>query len=90
MNFLPERDPIGARAPWSVIASARPARTSSITTGTKEEHQIRVRTEFGVERDRTRVEGDRTRVGEFLFVLIGLVALNQPWHPVYIGLGGLD
>jgi hypothetical protein len=24
-----------------------------------------------------------------LFVLIGLVALNQPWHTVYIGWGGL-
>jgi hypothetical protein len=50
----------------SVLASARPARTPSITTGTKEEHKIRVRTEFGVERRRIKVERDRTRVGEFL------------------------
>jgi hypothetical protein len=53
----------------------RLARMPSITIGTKEEHQIRVRTEFGVERGRTRVE-------EFLFVSIVLVFLNQPWHPV--------
>jgi hypothetical protein len=43
------------------------ARTPSITTRTKEEQQIRVWIEFGVERG-------RTRVGEFLFVSIGLVA----------------
>jgi hypothetical protein len=43
----------------------RPARTPSITTGTKEEQQIRVRTEFGLERDKTR-EGERIRVGEVL------------------------
>jgi hypothetical protein len=67
----------------------KPARTSSITVGMKEEQQIRVRTEFGVVRGRTRVEGDRRRVGEFWFVLIGLVVLNRPWHPVYIGWGVL-
>jgi hypothetical protein len=44
----------------------RPARTPSITAGTKEEQQIRVRTEFGIERGRTRVEGERIRVGEVL------------------------
>jgi hypothetical protein len=43
----------------------KPARMSSITAGTKKEHQIRVRTEFGVERGRTRV-GERIRVGEDL------------------------
>jgi hypothetical protein len=32
----------------------------------KEEQQIRVRTEFGVERGRTRVEGEIIRVGEVL------------------------
>jgi hypothetical protein len=37
----------------------------STATGMKEEEQIRVRVEFGVERDRTRVEGDRTRVAKF-------------------------
>jgi hypothetical protein len=31
----------------------------------KEEQQIRVRTEFGVERGRTRVKGNRIRVREF-------------------------
>jgi hypothetical protein len=36
----------------------------------KEEQQIRIRAEFGVERDRTKVERDRTRVEEFMFVLI--------------------
>jgi hypothetical protein len=44
----------------------RPARTSSIATGTKEEQQIRVETEFGLERGKTRVEGERIRVGEVL------------------------
>jgi hypothetical protein len=44
----------------------RLVRTPSITTGIKEEWQIRVRTEFGVERGRTRVEGERIRVGEVL------------------------
>jgi hypothetical protein len=39
-----------------------PARTPSITAGAKEEQQIRVRTEFGVERGTIRVEKDRTRV----------------------------
>jgi hypothetical protein len=48
----------------------------SITAGTKEEHQIRVRTEFGVERGRTRIEGERIRVEEFWSVSIGLVTLN--------------
>jgi hypothetical protein len=61
----------------------RPARTSSIATGTKEEQQIRVETEFGLERGKTRVEGERIRVGEVLIVL------NRSWHPVYIGWGGL-
>jgi hypothetical protein len=28
-------------------------------------------------------------VGEFLFVSIGLVAFNRPWHLAYIGWGGL-
>jgi hypothetical protein len=32
----------------------------------KEEQQIKVRAEFGVERRRIRVEKDRTRVREFL------------------------
>jgi hypothetical protein len=44
----------------------RPARTPSIATGMKEEQQIRVMAEFGVERIRRRVESDRTWVGEFL------------------------
>jgi hypothetical protein len=44
----------------------RPARTPSITARTKEEQQIKVMTEFGVERGRTRVEGERIRVGEVL------------------------
>jgi uridine phosphorylase len=44
----------------------RPARMPSITTGMKEEQQIRVRIEFGVERGRTRVEGERIRVREVL------------------------
>jgi hypothetical protein len=48
----------------------RPARTPSIAVGAKEEQQIRVRTEFVVERGRTRVERDRIRVGEFWFVSI--------------------
>jgi hypothetical protein len=44
-----------------------PARMTSITTGMKEEQQIRVMTKFVVDRgSRTRVEGDRTRVGEVL------------------------
>jgi hypothetical protein len=43
---------------------------SSIAVGTKEELQIMVRTEFGVERGRTKVEKDRTRVEEFVFVSI--------------------
>jgi hypothetical protein len=34
----------------------------SIAVGMKEEHQIRVRTKFGVERGRTSVDGDITRV----------------------------
>jgi hypothetical protein len=68
---------------------ARLAGTPSITIGTKEEQQIRVKTKFGVERGRTRVEGDRIRVGEFWFISIGLVALNRPWHLVYIGWGGI-
>jgi hypothetical protein len=69
----------------------------------KEEQQIRVRAEIrverdrtGIERDRTRVEEDRTmvdgyrtRVDEFWFILIGLIALNRSWHPVFIGWGGL-
>jgi hypothetical protein len=66
----------------------RLVRTPSITAGTKEKQQIRVRTKFGVERGRTWV-GDRTRVGEFLFVSIALVALNRPWHLVFIGWRGL-
>jgi hypothetical protein len=45
----------------------RLARTPSNAVGTKEEQQIRVRREFGVERGRTRIEKDRTRVGEVLF-----------------------
>jgi hypothetical protein len=45
--------------------------------------------EFGVERGRTRVEGDRIRVGEFWFVSIELVVLNKLWHPIYIGWRGL-
>jgi hypothetical protein len=44
----------------------RPARTPSITAEMKEEQQIRVRTKFGVERGRTRVEGERIRVEEVL------------------------
>jgi hypothetical protein len=38
------------------------ARTPSITAGTKEEQQIRVMTEFGIERGRTRVEEEVIRV----------------------------
>jgi hypothetical protein len=38
----------------------------SITARTKEEQQIRVKVEFGVERRRIRVERDRKRVREFL------------------------
>jgi hypothetical protein len=45
----------------------------------KEEQQIRIRAEFGVEGRRIRVERDRTRVRVF-----GLVALNRSWHPIYI------
>jgi hypothetical protein len=44
----------------------RPARTPSIAARTKEEQQIKVMTEFGVERGRTRMEGERIRVGEVL------------------------
>jgi hypothetical protein len=63
----------------------RLARTSSIAARTKEEQQIRVMIEFGVERNSTRVECDRTRAKEFWFVSIGLVVLNRPWHLVFIG-----
>jgi hypothetical protein len=42
------------------------ARTLSIVTKMKEEQQIKFRIEFGVERGRTRVEGERIRVGEVL------------------------
>jgi hypothetical protein len=38
----------------------------SIAAWTKEEKQIRVRTEFGVERRRIKVERDRTMVGVFI------------------------
>jgi hypothetical protein len=55
-------DAVRAGAPWCVQVSARLASTSSITAGMKEEHQIRITTGFGVERNRIRVEGDRTRV----------------------------
>jgi hypothetical protein len=61
----------------------RLARTPSITIRTKEEQQIRVRTKFRIERGRTRIEGDRIRVGDLWFVSIGLVALNRLWHPIY-------
>jgi uridine phosphorylase len=44
----------------------RPARTSSIAARMKEEEQIMVMIEFGVERGRTWVEGERIRVGEVL------------------------
>jgi hypothetical protein len=44
---------------------------------------------FEVERDRTKVEGDRIRVDEFWFVSIGLVTLNRSWYPVFIGWGDL-
>jgi hypothetical protein len=47
---MPGRDPVGAEAPWYVLASARPTRTPSITAGMKEEQQIRVMTEFGIEK----------------------------------------
>jgi hypothetical protein len=67
----------------------RLVRTLSIVVRMKEEHQIRVRTEFGVERERIRVEVDRRRVREFWFVSIVLVVLNRPWHPIFIGWGGL-
>jgi hypothetical protein len=67
----------------------RLVRTLSIVVRMKEEHQIRVRTEFGVERERIRVEVDRKRVREFWFVSIVLVVLNRPWHPIFIGWGGL-
>jgi hypothetical protein len=46
--------------------------------------------EFGLERDRTEVEEDRTRVGDFWFISIRLVALNWSWHPVFIGWGCLS
>jgi hypothetical protein len=49
-----------------VLASTRPARTHVIAVGTKEEQQIRVRIEFGIERRRIRVERGGTMVGEFL------------------------
>jgi hypothetical protein len=49
-----------------VLASTRPARTHLIAVGTKEEQQIRVMIEFGVEKRRIRVERGRTMVGEFL------------------------
>jgi hypothetical protein len=67
----------------------RLVRTLSIVVRMKEEHQIRVRTEFGVERERIRVEIDIKRVREFWFVSIVLVVLNRPWHPIFIGWGGL-
>jgi hypothetical protein len=67
----------------------RLVRTLSIVVRMKEEHQIRVRTEFGVERERIRVEVDIKRVREFWFVSIVLVVLNRPWHPIFIGWGGL-
>jgi hypothetical protein len=38
----------------------------SIIAKMKEEQQIKVRIEFEVERGRTRVEGERIRVGEVL------------------------
>jgi hypothetical protein len=44
----------------------RPARMSSIAARTKEKQSIRVSTKFGVERGRTRVEGEGIRVGEVL------------------------
>jgi hypothetical protein len=49
---------------------------ASITTGTKEEQQIRVRTKLGVERGRTRVEGERIRVVE-VFVCFDWVGCPQ-------------
>jgi hypothetical protein len=67
----------------------RLVRTLSIVVRMKEEHQIRVRTEFGVERERIRVEVDIKRVREFWFVSIVLVVFNRPWHPIFIGWGGL-
>jgi hypothetical protein len=42
-----------------------PDRMPSIDARTMEEHQIRVRVEFGVERQRTVVERDRIKVEEF-------------------------
>jgi hypothetical protein len=67
----------------------RLVRTLSIVVRMKEEHQIRVRTEFGVERERIRIEVDIKRVREFWFVSSVLVVLNRPWHPIFIGWGGL-
>jgi hypothetical protein len=62
MNSCPGETLSGQEHIGSVLASARSSRTSSIAIGTKEEHQIRVRVEFRVERRRIRVERDRTRV----------------------------
>jgi hypothetical protein len=48
------------------------------TAGTQEEQQIRVMTDFEVERGRTMVEGEKLRIENFCFILIGLVPLNRP------------
>jgi hypothetical protein len=63
--------------------SARLARMPSITAGTKEEQQIRVMAEFGVERRRIKVERDRTRIKEFL-VCFDWVGCIQSTMPPYI------
>jgi hypothetical protein len=46
-ELLPGRDPIGAGAPWCVLASARPARTSSITTGRRKNNKLRLEQNLG-------------------------------------------
>jgi hypothetical protein len=61
-KLLPRRDPVGAGVPWCVLASPMPARRPSIATGMKEEQQITVRVEFGVERRRITVERSRTTI----------------------------
>jgi hypothetical protein len=49
----------------------------------KEEQQIKFRIEFGVERGRTRVEGERIRVGEVL-VYFNWVSCRQSALAPYI------
>jgi hypothetical protein len=55
----------------------------SIIAKMKEEQQIKVRIEFEVERGRTRVEGERIRVGEVL-VYFNWVSCRQSALAPYI------